>query len=459
MDAVAPIKEIRLKQRTEPWMTSDILQSIQERDNWLNKFRKTTDPDDYKAYCKLRNDIQRKTRNSKSEYLANKIDENRNNPKKLWQQLKNLGYNSKGKQSSNVVLDIDGETCFDSKKVANCFNNFTSIASTLVEKLPPSLNLFDTRSETFQDFYRNRNVQNGFVLASVEEDFIFKELCKLNSCTGSDNIPARFVKDAAAVLTKPITYIVNLSIRSGSVPGTLKDARVVPLFKKNKRSDVSNYRPVSVLSVVSKLLEKSVYVQLEGYLLKNNLLYEFQSGFRSRFSTDTCLAYLTDFIRYQTSKDLYTGMILLDLQKAFDTVDHLILCDKLRAMGVCSVDWFESYLSGRNQFVQVNVTTSDSSPITCGVPQGSILGPLLFLCYVNDMEISISSECKLLLYADDSAILYSHKNPEVISRKLSLELESCSKWLVDNKLSLHLGKTECIFWLKKKTQKSWKFWY
>ena len=184
-------------------------------------------------------------------------------------------------------------------------------------------------------------------MASVEEDFIFKELCKLNSSkgTGSDIFPARFVKDASAVLTKPITYIVNLSIRSGSVPGTLKDARVVPLFKKNKRSNVSNYRPFSVLPVVSKLLENSVYVQLEGYLLKNNLFYEFQSGFWSRFSTDTCLTYLTDFLRYQISKGLYTGMILLDLQKAFDTVDHLILCDKLRAMGVCSVDWFKSYLS------------------------------------------------------------------------------------------------------------------
>ena len=214
--------------------------------------------------------------------MANKLDENRNNPKKLWQQLKNLDYNSKGKQSSNDVLDINGETCFDSKKVANCFNNFlTSIASTLVEKLPPSLILFDTRSETFQEFYRNHNVQDGFVLASVEEDFIFKEFCKLNSSKGtvSDIFPARFVKDASAVLTKPITYIVNLSIRSGSVPGTLKDARVVPLFKKNKKSNTSNYRPFSVFSVVSKLLEKSVYVQLEGYLLKKNLFYEFQSGF------------------------------------------------------------------------------------------------------------------------------------------------------------------------------------
>ena len=216
--------------------------------------------------------------------------------------------------------------------------------------------------------------------------------------------------------------------------------------------------PVSVLSVVSKILEKAVYVQLEGYLVNNNLLYEFQSGFRSKFSTDTCLSYSTDFIKHETSKGLYTGMIMLDLQKAFDTVDHLILCEKLRALGVGTVDWFMSYLSGRNQYVQVNGNLSDSSPITCGVPQGSILGPLLFLSYVNDMTISISSECTFLLYADDSAILFSHKDPEVISRKLSSELESCNKWLVDNKLLLHLGKTECIlFGSRRKLRKVHNF--
>ena len=149
---------------------------------------------------------------------------------------------------------------------------------------------------------------------------------------------------------------------------------------------------LSVLSVVSKTWKKTVNVQLEGYLVNNNLLCEFQSDFRSKFSTDTCLSYLTDFIKHETSKGLYTGMIMLDLQKAFDTVDQLILCEKLRTMGVGSVDWFVSYLSGRNQFVQVNDNLSDSSPITCDVLQGSILGPLLFLCYVNDMTTSISSE-------------------------------------------------------------------
>ena len=167
--------------------------------------------------------------------------------------------------------------------------------------------------------------------------------------------------------------------------------------------------------------------------------------------------YLTDFIRYQTLKGLYTGMILFDLQKTFDTIDHLVLCDKLRAMCVGSVDWFKLYLSGRNKFVQVNDTYSDSSPITCGVPQGSIWGPLLFLCYVN-MEISISPKLKLLLYADDSAFLFSLKNSEVISRKLSSVLQSCSKWLVDNKYSLHLGKTECIlFGSRRKLRKVQNF--
>ena len=140
---------------------------------------------------------------------------------------------------------------------------------------------------------------------------------------------------------------------------------------------------------------------------------------------------------------------MLDLQKAFDTEhDHDSLCKKLKAMGIKSVGWFRSYLSDRNQIFNVNDTESDSLLVTCGVPQGSILGPLLFLCYINDMKLSISSERKLFLYADDSAILYSNKDSRVISDKLGLELEMYSKWLVDNKLSLHMGKTECIIiWL------------
>ena len=135
-------------------------------------------------------------------------------------------------------------------------------------------------------------------------------------------------------------------------------------------------------------------------------------------------------------------MVLIDLQKAFDTVHHAILLDKLAAIGVSSVSWFDSYLSGRQQCVDINGTRSEFLPISCGVPQGSILGPQLFLIYINDMCLSV--DCRLSLYADDSALLFSHKNSAEIASRLSIELTKCKHWLVDNKLSLHVGKTECL---------------
>ena len=142
---------------------------------------------------------------------------------------------------------------------------------------------------------------------------------------------------------------------------------------------------------------------------------------------------------------MFTGMIMLDLQKAFDTVDHDIICRKLLEMGVESVEWFRSYLSDRTQSVHVNDARSDFRSVVCGVPQGSILGPLLFLAYINDMSTSISSFCKLILYADDSAILFSHKDPSYISHVLGNELENCSKWLIDKNFLCILGKQNVFF--------------
>ncbi|CAL4179460.1 unnamed protein product [Meganyctiphanes norvegica] len=153
-----------------------------------------------------------------------------------------------------------------------------------------------------------------------------------------------------------------------------------------------------------------------------------------------------DHIRMLVSKGKYVGMVLLDLQKAFNTVDHEILCKKLEGMGIDFTEWFKSYLGNKNE------TISEPGIVSCGIPQGSILGPLLFLCYVNDMPISV--KCKLFLYADDSALIVSRSDPQAIASLFSKELESCRKWLMDNKLSLHLGKTESIlFGPKKKLNK------
>ena len=201
---------------------------------------------------------------------------------------------------------------------------------------------------------------------------------------------------------------------------------------------------MSILPVASKVLEKIVYNQMHKYLEQNNLIYAFQSGFRSAHSTDTALTFLADKLRANMDEGLYTGIVLIDLQKAFDTVDYTILTTKLNAIGIDDFagSWFKSYLTGRKQVVKISGRLSTAGNITCGVPQGSILGPLLFNIYVNDMITSVN--CDLFLYADDSTLLVSGKNPAVIQNTLSIELNDIRGWLEENKLSIHLGKTESI---------------
>ena len=205
--------------------------------------------------------------------------------------------------------------------------------------------MFNILSQIFKNYYSNKGIiPKSHNISSVTEDFVYKELCKLNpnKSTGIDGIKSKFLKDGANVIKSAITHIVNLSIETGTVPDELKSAIVKPLHKKNSRLEVGNYRPVSILCIVSKILERAVYVQLQEYLKDNKLLYEFQSGFRKAYSTDTCLINLMDHIRMLISKGEYVGMVLLDLQKAFDTVDHEILCNKLEAMGINFTKWFKS---------------------------------------------------------------------------------------------------------------------
>ena len=172
--------------------------------------------------------------------------------------------------------------------------------------------------------------EDMFSLGNVTIGQVSKILHSMSSskATGLDEIPAKYLKDGSSVISKLLTHIINLSITTGSIPDDLKMARIVPLYNKNSKTHVGNYRPISVLSVISKVFEKVVFMQLSDYLSENRLLYEFQSGFRSSYSTDPCLIHLTDYIKLENDKDNFTGMVLLDLQKAFDTVDHTILLNR-----------------------------------------------------------------------------------------------------------------------------------
>ena len=331
IDSVAPLKKVRLKQDCEPWFSGEILELISRRDKAWIKFRKYNDEISFSDYKSIRNKCQNVIRKAKKDFVKNEISESQNSPKALWKTLKKLGMPSKGKgASTNIGLKNDSdEISFDSNFVVNKFNDFfCNVASNLVKKLPKR----DFNTVKVDKFYKDKGITpNDFNFTVVSEGEVEKLLKNLNvtKSTGCDNISAKFLKDAAGVISTPLTHIINLSLQTSTVPSLFKKARVVPLFKKGDRNKEGNYRPVSILPVISKILERIVFNQLHGYLNKNNLIFEFQSGFRPCFSTDTALSFLSDKIRFNMDNGLYTGIVLIDLQKAFDRVDHKILLSKL----------------------------------------------------------------------------------------------------------------------------------
>ena len=245
--------------------------------------------------------------------------------------------------------------------------------------------------------------------------------------------------------------IINLSIKLPTFPEECKLAKLKPIFKKSATTDPKNYHPISLLPLVSKIIEKSIHFQIEDFLNKKKLIYMYQSGFRTNHSTDLCLAQLIDFVATGMDKQMHTGMILVDLQKAFDTLDHGVLLEKMKYFGFRAsvIKWFESYLSNRKFLVCIDNVFSEAGTLKYGVPQGSILGPLLFLLYVNDLPQSLS-DAGSYLYADDTCIFYQHEDVKKIENVLNKEFSSLCQWFIDNKLSIHFreDKTKSILFSK-----------
>ena len=327
--------------------------------------------------------------------------------------------------------------------MADEFNKFfVNIGSKLANKIQNS------NKDPISYLKHNEIKMNETPLTEKEFFEAFNTL-KSNKSQGVDEISANMVKMSYDIIKDPLLYIFDLSIRTGKFPNSMKIAKVTPVFKTGDKTNPSNYRPISVLPCFSKILERIMYNRVFNYILDNNFLYKKQFGFQKSHSTDHAVLNLVNDILFTFDKDEFTLGVFIDLSKAFDTVDHQILIAKLKHYGVDNNNllWFKDYLSNRKQCIYYENEHTQLRSINCGVPQGSILGPLLFLIYVNDLHYT-SNLLNFILFADDTNIFLSHKNINTLYKTLNKELKKVEEWFRTNKLSLNTNKTKYTIFFK-----------
>lgn len=447
-----PLKQVKSSpsQPRKAWMSSGLAISCKTKSALYYKYKKSPSDHRFEKYKTYRNKLNVLLRKAKKEYFAAQLKLAKNNLKQTWDVIKQALNKPSHKVSKYPSEFKSDDTTFNNPiKIVNKFNEFyINIGSSLDQQIP-------TNHPNFKS-YLTKCYNSTFTFKPTNEKEIKEIILSLKSksmSAGHDELPTMLIKRTSNVISAPLTYIINSSLDTGKVPEQLKIAKVVPIFKSGDPSLFSNYRPVSILPVCSKILEKVIYNRLLNYLNEHHILYSKQFGFRNKHSTNHALIQLIDQISNAINDNQFTLGIFLDFSKAFDTVNHKILLAKLEYYGISglALSWFNSYLTNRKQFtVLTDNVQSDYSNIVCGVPQGSILGPLLFLIYINDLPNN-SDILNTIIFADDTNLFHSHHDLNSLINIVNTELEKFSSWFKANRLSLNIKKTHfMIFHSRKK---------
>ena len=429
---------------SEPWMSHGVLISRKRKNKLCNISLKKPNAENKQNFKTYRNLYNQVIRTAKKLHFERELSENQKNLRKTWQILfSSINKGGKKKQDLSHLI-INGDNVSNPLTMAHKFNEFfTSIAKKTVENINPSpkspVDLIQQSPSIFK--FSTSELTRLEVLNATK-------LLANKKTPDHTGVSANFVKQTITTLIDPLYHIFNLSLKTGVVPIQFKIAKVIPIFKAGDSTSMDNYRPISLLSTFSKILEKLVAARLLSYLNQNSILSKWQFGFRSCHSTIHPMVHFLNEITDSLNKKKHSIAIFCDLKKAFDTCDHNILLLKLKRYGVTGTElqWFESYLTKRKQFVSIKNHSSSLLEISLGVPQGSILGPLLFLLYINDLPLS--SKFLSLLFADDTTLVLTHDNLNTLILNVNEELHKVCEYFRINKMVLHPEKTKFMLFTR-----------
>ncbi len=455
LDKHAPLKKLtkkEVKRRQNPWITQGLIKSISKKRSLFitikkRKLKNKNTDEIHKLYKYYNDTINKLKKRCKRDYYQNYFNINSNNSKKVWAGINKL-LNRGRKKQGTIFLEENG-IISDPFKVANKFNDYyINIADKLCKKIPKVDN-------KFQDYLKNPN-KNKLTLNETTPDEVLKIINNLDGKKSGDifHISPDLVKLNAQTIAQILSIIFNISVREGCFPSAMKVAKILPIHKGDSVLSVGNYRPISLLPIFSKIFERLIYNRLIDFISDNKILSELQFGFQKNKSTEQAVTSILSTLDEAKSKKNSSYCIFLDFAKAFDTVNHEILLAKLNHYGISGLsnNLFKSYLSNRTQQTEINGVLSNSGVIKHGVPQGSVLGPLLFLLYINDISES-SKILKFFLFADDTTVYYSDKTNDGTEDLLNRELSKVSLWLAANKLSLNVKKSNFLHFHYGKSKK------
>ncbi len=454
----APLKKKYLRANNSPFITKHLRKMIMNRSRCKNAYFKSKTIENWEKYRKLRNECVNLTKKVKREYFANLNIKSINDNKTFWRTIKPF-FTDKNKKSGKIVLVENNEIIMDNKYNADVMNEyFVNITQTLdipefkKEELPIDIEFIDPIEEIICSYRKHPSIikinniikfAERFSFNSVDQMQIENEIVQLNAkkAAGPDDIPPKIIKDSIDVLTLPLTNLFNTSIDESLFPLNLKYANISPIYKKGDNTKKENYRPISILPSISKIFERLMFQQITSYV--SNLLSPYLCGFRKGYNAQHALLRLKNMLNKSLDKKEKVGLLMMDLSKAFDCIPHNLLIAKLYAYGFDkhSLRLIHSYLKGRQQRVKINSEYSSWKEILDGVPQGSVLGPLLFNIFINDLFLFVKNS-DICNYADDNTLIAADINIDSIITKLEADIDTLNSWFINNHMLLNEDKCQ-----------------